>query len=123
MKRAVLVLSIFMLTVLNACNDNKTSKNSIPIENQPTANGEMVDIIAENWTFDKDSYVVPAGEITVNLKNIEGFHGIQIDGTDVSIEGDGSFTTTLEPGEYTIFCSIICGTGHSNMVATLVVEE
>lgn len=120
MKKAVLLLVALLLT---SCNDNKIPKDAIPIENQPSADGEIVDIIAENWTFDKNSYVVPAGEITVNLKNIEGFHGIQIDGTDVSIEGDGSFTTTLEPGEYTIFCSIICGTGHSNMIATLIVEE
>lgn len=118
MKKAVMLLFVLFLT---ACAGE--SKNAIPIEKQPTVNGETIDVIAENWAFNKNSYVVPAGEVTVNLKNSEGFHGIEVEGTDISIEGDGSYTTTLEPGEYRIVCNIICGTGHHEMIATLIVEE
>ncbi|WP_254434201.1 hypothetical protein [Halobacillus sp. Marseille-Q1614] len=64
----------------------------------------------------------PAGEITVNLSNDEGVHGIEIEGTDISIDNEGSATASLEPGEYTIKCNIVCGTGHEEMVSTLIVE-
>ena len=116
MKKVVVLLCVLLLV---ACGEKK---DAIPIEKQPTTNGEAVKIIADNWTFDKETYVVPAGEVTVHLKNNEGFHGIAIEGTDIAIEGDGYYTTTLKPGEYTIICNVICGTGHYDIIATLVVE-
>ncbi len=119
------LLLIILTLVLTACTNShfKASKNTIAITPQQVGPGEIVDLIAENWSFNQKKYIVPAGEVTVNLINIEGFHGIEVQGTDISIEGDGSYTTTLEPGEYTIVCNIICGTGHNDMVATLIVEE
>lgn len=118
MKKAVMLLFVLLLT---SCAGEK--KNVVPIEKQSTTHGQIIDVIAENWSFNEIAYVVPAGEVTINLKNKEGFHGIEVKGTDISIEGDGSYTTTLEPGEYTIVCNIICGTGHHDMIATLIVEE
>lgn len=117
MKKIIALLSIFFLAACGGKNE------AILLEKQRAKSGKIVEIIAENWAFDKETYVVPAGEITVNLKNKEGFHGIAIEGTDIAIEGDGFYTTTLEAGEYKIVCSIICGTGHYDMVATLVVKE
>ncbi|WP_235000438.1 cupredoxin domain-containing protein [Virgibacillus dakarensis] len=50
-------------------------------------------------------------------------HGLAIDDFDVNIEGDGNATFTPDkPGEYTIYCSIPCGQGHSDMTSTLVVK-
>lgn len=120
-----MTLFLILTFVLTACSNGylNASKNTIAITPQQAGSGEIVDLIAENWSFNEEKYIVPAGEVTINLINIEGFHGIEVQGTDISIEGDGSYTTVLEPGEYTIVCNIICGTGHYDMVAKLIVEE
>ncbi|ENH97227.1 cytochrome C oxidase subunit II [Gracilibacillus halophilus YIM-C55.5] len=90
--------------------------------NESASNNGTIDITASNWKFDQEEYTVDAGDVTVQLTNEEGLHGISIEGTDISIEGDGSDSANLEPGEYTIRCSIQCGQGHSDMVATLIVQ-
>lgn len=119
MKKGIVFLSLSL--ILFSCNSKKNT--AIPIEKLEKETGNKVEIIAENWSFNQKVYTVPAGEVTIQLKNTEGFHGISINGTEVSIEGDGTYTTTLEPGEYSIVCNIVCGTGHQDMVATLIVEE
>ncbi|UOQ47020.1 cytochrome C oxidase subunit II [Gracilibacillus caseinilyticus] len=124
MKKLVLIcLTLTLALILVACGageeDNASDNNQ---DSAATGSGETVDLIATNWKFDQEEYTVPAGEVTVNLTSKEGFHGIVIENSDVSIEGEGSATTTLEPGEYTIRCSVPCGTGHSEMTATLVVQ-
>lgn len=81
-----------------------------------------VTIRASKWKFDQKTYNVPAGDVTIYLKNDDGFHGIEIEGTEVKIEGDGVNTASLKPGEYKIYCNIICGTGHDDMISTLIVE-
>jgi len=88
-----------------------------------TANNDF-EILATNWDFDQAEYTVTAGEeVKISLVNEEGMHGIEIDGLDVKIDGDGEATfTPTEPGEYTIYCSIPCGQGHSDMVSTLIVQ-
>jgi heme/copper-type cytochrome/quinol oxidase subunit 2 len=119
MKKGIILLMLIL--VLTACNSNKNP--SIPIEKTEKETGHILEIIAKNWTFHQQIYTVPAGKVTIELKNTEGFHGIHIEGTDITIEGDGTYTTELEPGEYTIVCSIVCGTGHNMMKAKLIVED
>ncbi|WP_240613536.1 cupredoxin domain-containing protein [Pueribacillus theae] len=124
-KNLQMSLCLAFIFLLVACTDKEKFESiDDPSVNKSHASppGETVTLEASYWTFDQETYKVPAGDVTIHLKNKEGFHGIIIEGTDVSIEGDGSYHTTLEPGEYKIFCSIICGTGHSDMTATLIVE-
>ncbi|WP_226034807.1 cytochrome C oxidase subunit II [Aquibacillus saliphilus] len=120
MKKVIVTASFTLLIlVLAACggDDNASEGNS---EGSGTAS--TVDLVATNWEFDQDTYTVPAGDVTINLKNEEGHHGIEVEGADVSIDGEGSATASLEPGEYTIKCTIPCGEGHESMEAKLVVE-
>lgn len=121
--------------MLAACGGNNSSD---PVEDTDTNNSagqtdesssdeatsNNVDIIATNWDFDQDEYVVTAGEeVKLTLTNDEGMHGIVIDGLDVQVDGDGETTfTATEPGEYSILCSIPCGQGHNDMVSTLIVQ-
>jgi cytochrome c oxidase subunit II len=115
-----ILLSSFMIVAilaLVACGGQESSGSENNGGTEST-----VDLNAKNWQFDKDTYTVPAGKVTFNLKNEEGYHGIIVEGTDVKIDGDGSATATLEPGEYTVKCNIQCGTGHEQMTATVVVE-
>ncbi|GAA0355251.1 cytochrome C oxidase subunit II [Bacillus horti] len=126
----LLVLSL-ALAACGGADDNNTDNNGTetPVEEPGDTNGDAtgdasneVTIEASNFDFDQEEYVVSAGEVTVNLVNTEGVHGIQILGTDIDISRDGSQTATLEPGEYDIICSIMCGTGHADMTAKLIVQ-
>ncbi|ADU30574.1 cytochrome c oxidase subunit II [Evansella cellulosilytica] len=112
-------LFVFIMLVTTACGGNE---NGVSSNNTETREGSEITVVATNWDFDQETYTVPAGEVTVNLVNEEGFHGIKIDDTSISIEGEGSYTASLEPGEYRIWCSIPCGEGHDVMEATLIVE-
>ncbi|WP_078593145.1 MULTISPECIES: cupredoxin domain-containing protein [Evansella] len=126
-KRIITIISMGLVLLLAACGGEEDI-NSTDIQTGNAGNSEAnsvsetVDLKADNWDFDQDTYVVSAGEVTINLSNEEGYHGIAVEGTDIEIEGDGSATASLEPGEYTIYCNIPCGEGHDDMVATLIVE-
>ncbi|WP_202080241.1 cytochrome C oxidase subunit II [Caldalkalibacillus salinus] len=140
--RKVLTLAIFVLlfSVLVACGNSEeptttpadddvteTENTDSNAENEAegteaSADAQEVTVVASNFEFDQDAYTVSSGEVTINLENADGHHGIAVVGTDVMINGAGSETVQLEPGEYRIECSIPCGNGHKDMVATLVVE-
>ncbi|AOM83597.1 cupredoxin domain-containing protein [Salisediminibacterium beveridgei] len=122
-KTMISLLLLSLVLILAACGGND---DTTEIENE-SGNGENassneVDLVATDWDFDQDSYTAEAGEVTINLTNEEGHHGIKIEGTDVEIDGEGTATADLEPGEYRIYCSIPCGEGHDEMETTLVVE-
>ncbi|MBB5172355.1 cytochrome C oxidase subunit II [Texcoconibacillus texcoconensis] len=105
-----------------ADNDEAVAEEEEAENSEEEAAASEIDIVATDWDFDQETYTVEEGEVTVNLINEEGHHGIVIEGTDIDIEGDGSQTAELEAGEYEIVCSIPCGEGHDDMVSTLVVE-
>lgn len=126
MKKAIFSLMfIALLLVLAACGGGENADGGNTTDGTGSdggSNSSTVDLTATNWKFDQENYTANAGEVTFNLTNEEGLHGIQIDGTDLNIQGDGSGKLTLEPGEYTIRCSVPCGQGHADMVSTLTVE-
>ena len=137
MRKSILTTILLgLVLVLAACGgDNNDSSTVTEVENSPeetedinsseetTVNNDF-EIIATNFEFDQDEYTVKAGEeVKISLVNDEGMHGIAIDDLDVTIEGDGETTFIPEkPGEYTIYCNIPCGQGHSDMVSTLIVQ-
>jgi cytochrome c oxidase subunit II len=106
----------------DAANEPAASNNAAA--NNGAAAGNVVDLTATNYKFDQDVYKVKAGEVTFNLKNAEGIHGVKISNTDVKLSNDTTTqTVTLDnPGEYEISCSIPCGPGHVKMKAKLIVE-
>ncbi|TLS38986.1 cytochrome C oxidase subunit II [Pseudalkalibacillus caeni] len=119
MKKKLLVLmSALLMLALAACGGSDDASS----DSGKGSDGGSVTLEAKNWEFDKEEYTVPAGDVTINLKNAEGFHSVTIDDTDVKIEGDGKATANLEAGEYTIRCATPCGEGHTDMTAKLVVE-
>lgn len=80
--------------------------------------------------WDQASYTAPAGEIQVALVNEDTIHHMLViikDDTiipglnlEVNRKGDvDSGTITLEPGTYTIFCTV---PGHQTMKSELIVE-
>ncbi|WP_235001685.1 cytochrome C oxidase subunit II [Halobacillus sp. Marseille-P3879] len=131
LKKILMSLMLSLVFVLAACGgseeDTGSDEGSEEMEEnggEESASGNNLDISATNFEFDQSEYTVEAGEeVTVNLTNEEGTHGIAIDEFDVNMEGEGSTTfTPEEPGEYTIECSVPCGEGHEDMQSTLIVE-
>jgi cytochrome c oxidase subunit 2 len=121
MKKVLLFLiSMLMVVFMAACGGGEGEEAAS--DGGDTGGSSTVDIEASNWEFDKSEYTAAAGNVTLNLKNAEGHHGITVEGTDLKIEGEGEATANLEAGEYTIICNIPCGEGHAEMTATLVVE-
>lgn len=123
MKKFLLTLATLSLVLfLAACGGGEEDTSSDDGSEPTSGDSSTVDITATNWEFDQEEYTAPAGEVTVKLTSEEGFHGIQVEGTDIEIEQDGTASGNLEPGEYTIICSVPCGAGHDDMVSTLIVE-
>ncbi|MFC0471425.1 cytochrome C oxidase subunit II [Halalkalibacter kiskunsagensis] len=114
---------IWVVAVLTACGGSSDEPTTTENEEATTIESSNTVVLeASNWDFDQEVYTVQAGEVTIELKNVEGYYGVVIDGTDLKIDGDGEQTVTLEAGEYIIYCSIPCGGGHDEMTATLIVE-
>lgn len=117
----------FSAMLLTACGGESKDQAANATQNASASaatTGTAINIEASNWKFNQDMFEVKAGEeFTVNFKSAEGFHGIGIEGTDVEIQKEGSKTLKIDkPGEYKIFCNVICGPDHGNMVAKLVVK-
>ncbi|MFS0672079.1 cytochrome C oxidase subunit II [Ornithinibacillus sp. 179-J 7C1 HS] len=133
MKKGLLSALLFsIILVLAACggeeSDSKeadTSSDTSESEQAPAPDpNNEVNLVATNFDLGQDVFTVKAGEeVKVTLTNEEGHHGISIDEFDIEIQGDGEATfTPTKPGEYKIYCNIMCGTGHAEMAATLVVQ-
>ncbi|MBU8714076.1 MULTISPECIES: cupredoxin domain-containing protein [Brevibacillus] len=115
----------FSAMLMTACGGKEQAANTNSTEAPAAAtDGNGINIEASNWKFNQDIYEVKAGEeFTINFKSTEGFHGIGIEGLDVDIQKDGSKTLKVDKaGEYKIFCNVICGPEHGNMIAKLVVK-
>ncbi|MGN7471718.1 cupredoxin domain-containing protein [Brevibacillus sp. SAFN-007a] len=115
----------FSAMLVTACGGEKEQAANTATETPAAATtGTSINIEASNWKFNQDTYEVKAGEeFTLTFKSTEGYHGIGIEGLDVDIQKDGSKTLKIDqPGEYKIFCNVICGPDHAKMFATLVVK-
>jgi cytochrome c oxidase subunit 2 len=131
--RQKLALFLIILAVafgLAACGgkDNSGSAASSPAsggsvtEPAQAASQEIV-IKASNWAFDKPEYIVPKDTPVKITLELEGGHGIKVEGTDINLgPGNESTVVTLKAGTYDFRCSLMCGRGHSDMVSKLVVQ-
>ena len=88
----------------------------------------VVDYDAFQYGFDPDPLVVRAGErVRLQLKSRDVSHGVMIPEVDFSTDiptGErkaAEFVAPAEPGEYPVFCSVFCGSGHGDMTGRMVV--
>jgi len=91
---------------------------------EPVAENELR-ITGTNFEFDQAEYHITAGEeVVLSYRNAlgGGIHGMAINGTDINLKDGESANYTFEPGVYDIICSIMCGEGHTEMTAKLIVE-
>ncbi|OEH92697.1 hypothetical protein [Bacillus solimangrovi] len=136
MKKYVVRVATLLITasILAACSTNDNLKEgsnkeeNVPIQN---TNNEL-NITGVNWSFDQDTYTIPANEdVTINYTDEEGIHGIKIrpfgeeqkKNVFVEVFDGESGIVNLEPGEYEIHCATKCGgKEHKLMYSTLIVE-
>ncbi len=119
---------VFMFAlILSACGGT-TGSSSGSASSKAVAstadNALEVKLLASNWEFDQETYTISKDQpVSFLLENKAGYHEVIIRGLDINLKPDVSqqFTIT-ESGTYTIECSVACGSGHSTMKSTLVVE-
>lgn len=104
-----LALAALVLAVVAAC----SSEAPAPADSAPPADAVLIEVSAVEFAFSLSDTPTAAGTYTFELTNdgsmshdlvIEGVNGAATD-----IVGPGatdSFTVTLEPGEYTMYCSV-----------------
>ncbi|WP_040950392.1 cupredoxin domain-containing protein [Gorillibacterium massiliense] len=126
MKRMMaLFLTLALASALSACGNNEPSaasdKNS---GDKAVAADEELVIHATNYKFDKEEYHLTKGKTVKITFKSQGMHGLAIKELGVNLKrNNASKTVTLDkPGTYEIKCSIVCGSGHKDMVSKLIVS-
>jgi plastocyanin len=103
-----LALAALILTVVAACSSEPPATDTAP---PPDA--VLIEVSAVEFSFSLSDTPTAAGTYTFKLTNDGSMgHDLVIEGLDgasTDIVGPGqsaSFTVTLEPGEYTLYCSV-----------------
>ncbi|MGC4175848.1 cupredoxin domain-containing protein [Demequina sp.] len=100
----------FVAATLAACGDSEPAQTGST--GQP-ADATTIAVSATEYTYEVSATTAPAGAITFELTN-DGMmeHDLVLEGDpggNTEIIGSGetdSFTVTLEPGTYTLYCSV-----------------
>lgn len=89
-----------------------------------------IDIVASNWKFTPDTITVHLNEpTTLRLTSSEGVHGIESAdlGIPKTIISPQRFVTVAfvpkKIGTYKLYCAVICGAGHANMILIVKVVQ
>jgi cytochrome c oxidase subunit II len=87
------------------------------------------EMIAKQWEFLPDTITVNKGDtVHISVKSIDVAHGFALPDFGVNEYLSPGKTVDVEfvadkTGTFTFFCSVQCGSGHSDMSGKLVVEE
>ena len=85
-------------------------------------------IVARQWNFNPDTITVNEGDIVVlNIESIDVTHGFAISAFGINERLSPGNTVRIEfvadrKGSFSFFCSVQCGSGHTRMRGTLIVE-
>lgn len=85
-------------------------------------------VTAKSWAFEPEVITVKQGDkVKLKIKSIDVTHGFALPDFDVKIDLVPNKEETVEftadkKGEFTFFCSVMCGEGHMDMKGKLVVE-
>jgi len=135
MKKAIIVLLILGILALGACSKQNTELvvgqgSTINDQSTPAQNEDVKEfkITAKQFEFEPSTIEVNKGDkVRLIVTSTDVPHGIAIKeygineqllvGKPVTIE----FTADKE-GSFTAYCSVFCGSGHSNMKGKLIVK-
>ncbi|WCK54569.1 cupredoxin domain-containing protein [Aneurinibacillus sp. Ricciae_BoGa-3] len=131
-KKTAILFAISALTVsmLSACGTSTKQPDNSSAPTAPssgskafTGKTEVVKITAKNFAFDKKEIHVKKGDkVKVTLASVDGYHGLQIPEYNVNLQGNQTAEFIADkPGTFEYHCSVMCGTGHDQMVGKLIV--
>ncbi|MCD1259317.1 cupredoxin domain-containing protein [Paenibacillus athensensis] len=127
--KKILVLAVLgaaLVASLTACGGAKETSGAAATADAGAASGaQEITIKATNFQFDQKEYHVKKGQpVKLTLSISQGMHGVAIKDLDVKLEGNHKSVTFTpdKAGTFPLECSIMCGTGHGDMKAALVVE-
>lgn len=117
-------IMIMMIMLLSACGstDNTTNKSDTNTTTEKV--DDNIKVTAKDFSFDKKEIHVKQGDkVRVTLESDDGGHGFAIPAMNVNIQGnDSAEFVAVKKGTYDYHCSIMCGTGHSEMTGKLIVD-
>ncbi|WP_379133200.1 cytochrome C oxidase subunit II [Paenibacillus sp. sgz500958] len=125
---AILFCTVFVL-ILSACGGNAGSNgnagtNAGITDPEITPEAELV-IKATNYSFDQQEYHLKKGvPVKIVFENESGNHGVLIPEFKLQLtrKDNSQVIVPEEAGTYEMTCAIMCGSGHSSMVAKIIVE-
>ena len=95
---------------------------------EPESTTKEISIIARKWEFDPAVITVKEGDsVKLDITSEDVTHGIVLSTFGIREVLKPGKTSTVEfvadtKGTFSFFCSIPCGSGHSQMKGTLIVE-
>lgn len=94
-----------------------------PAAGTEAADAELV-IKATNYQFDQPEYHIKAGESVRVILDATGNHGLQVKELGLKLDPNQTeqVITPDKPGTYEFSCTIMCGPGHKDMQAKLIVD-
>jgi len=114
----------------NAGTESKADSSAAATESKTdssASSGKTVEIKlgAKDFEYDqKEIHVKKGDHVKITLTSDDGGHGFAIPEYNVDIQGNGSAEFDAKnAGTFEYHCSVMCGTGHSQMKGKLIVDE
>ena len=113
-------------TIVIDTNDEVMEKSNEVMEKKSSV--KEFNIVAKKWDFNPSTIIVNKGDtVKLNIESIDVAHGIVILDFGVNEKLEPGKTTNIEfiadkEGTFSFFCNVFCGSGHSEMRGTLIVQ-
>ncbi|BBH21875.1 hypothetical protein Back11_32200 [Paenibacillus baekrokdamisoli] len=134
-RTGILFLMLILIAALaSACGSSSTSDTANTANATSTtsaadssATGKTVEIKlgAKDFEYDqKEIHVKKGNHVKITLTSDDGGHGFTIPDYNVDIQGNKSAEFDAKnAGTFEYHCSVMCGTGHTQMKGKLIVDE
>ncbi len=149
MIRKILILSLVLIMFLTvSCTVEESSDNKpateplIPIADESQVEDENIEepaieevfnvkefkMTAKKWEFIPDTITVNEGDtVKLEIESIDVTHGFGLSAFGINENLNAGETVNIEfvadkKGEFKFFCSVFCGSGHSQMDGKIIVE-
>lgn len=123
----VIVIAIGGLFFLNQNKPTLVKEESVKTTTENSPIKEFI-VTAKSWAFDPAVITVKQGDkVRLKINSVDVTHGFALPDFDVKVDLVPNKEETVEftadkKGEFTFFCSVMCGEGHRDMKGKLIVE-
>ncbi|MEK6891573.1 MAG: cupredoxin domain-containing protein [Nanoarchaeota archaeon] len=136
MKKIIFLLGVLVLLILSACSKQNADQivgqgSSVPAQGAaPVQSGDFKEfrITAKQFEFVPSTIEINKGDkVRLIVTSVDVPHGIAIPDYAIDKRIEPGQPVTIEfmadkPGTFTFYCSVFCGSGHSNMKGQLIVK-